>query len=149
VSYYDATFAKGDGSYVFNGAQTTTNYSRIYQYDPLGQTSSTGYNSTTGWFANIFTSLAAESLTAVSFYTASKNSTYTLYVYTNTTSRPTSGQLSTTQSDTVAMPGYHTIALNTPVNLNANQYEFSVSSTSYIIMNVKRSADASINIPYL
>ena len=125
VSYYDATFAKGDGSYVFNGAQTTTNYSRIYQYDPLGQTSSTGYNSTTGWFANIFTSLAAESLTAVSFYTASKNSTYTLYVYTNATSGPTSGQLSVIQSGTVAMAGYHTIALNTPVNLSANQ-QFSV-----------------------
>ncbi|MDQ5987243.1 MAG: hypothetical protein CSYNP_02980 [Syntrophus sp. SKADARSKE-3] len=125
VSYYDSTFAKGDGSYVFNGAQETTNYSRIYQYDPLGQTSSTGYNSATGWFANIFTSQAAESLTAVSFYTASKNSTYTVYVYTNATSGPTSGQLSTNQSGTTAMAGYHTISLNTPVTLSTSQ-KFSV-----------------------
>ena len=70
-----------DKNYVFNGAQPTTNYIRLYQYDPLGWTSGVGYTVTTGWFANIFTAAANEQLTAASFYVASPNSPYEIYVY--------------------------------------------------------------------
>ena len=98
----------------------------LYQYDTLGWTTSTGYGSTTGWFANVFTAAATEQVAAASFYTASPNATYTLYVYTNVgSSGPTGGTLAGTQSGTIADAGYHTITLSTPVTVTSGQ-KFSV-----------------------
>jgi C1A family cysteine protease len=124
ISYYDSRVGKEN--YVFRTAQSTTNYTRAYQYDTLGWTTSTGYGSTTGWLANVFTAAATEQVAAASFYTASPNATYTLYVYTNVgSSGPTGGTLAGTQSGTIADAGYHTITLSTPVTVTSGQ-KFSV-----------------------
>ena len=75
VSYYDARVGKEN--YAFTTAEPTTNYTRVYQHDTLGWTTSTGCGSTTGWLANVFTAAATEQIAA-----ASSNATYTLHVYT-------------------------------------------------------------------
>lgn len=125
ISYDDSQLAR-DYSYVFNGAQPTNNYTRIYQYDPLGWTSGLGYGSTTGWFANIFTAAANEQLTAVSFYVASPGSPYEIYVYSNVVAgAPRSGSLGSANTGTMATPGYHTVTLTSPVSVTAGQ-SFSV-----------------------
>lgn len=123
VSYYDAVFPKA--SVVYTDSQPTTNYDRVYQYDPLGWCLSYGYSATTAWFANIFTAAATEDLVAVSWYAASVNSTYDLYIYTNAASGPRTGTLAATKSGTIAQPGYTTIALTTPLTVTAGQ-KFSV-----------------------
>jgi C1A family cysteine protease len=137
ISYYDANLGNCVGSpstcassetSVFNGAQPTANYSRIYQYDPLGMTNSYGYGSpnTTAWMANIFTAQASDPLTAVSFYTLAPSTTYTAYIYTNAASGPISGTLTGgSTSGTIASAGYYTITLSTPVPLTSGQ-KFSV-----------------------
>ncbi|WP_052566999.1 lectin like domain-containing protein [Candidatus Magnetobacterium casense] len=117
ISYYDKNIAKGQ-NVVFNNVESRSNYTSIYQHDPLGHTSSIGYNSETGWFANIFTSNGDELLSAVAFYTMSPNSSYTIYVYKDTT-------LMTTQDGSIPYAGYHTIKITQPVGLNAGQ-KFSV-----------------------
>jgi C1A family cysteine protease len=117
VSYYDSNIGKGNA--VFNSAQSAANYSKVYQYDPLGWVSSLGYESVTAWFANIFTAETTESLTAVSFYTGAVNSVYNLYIYTDASSGPVSGSLAGSQTGTIASAGYHTLTLTSPVNLAA------------------------------
>jgi C1A family cysteine protease/PKD repeat protein len=123
VSYYDTQI--GRDNTVFT-AQETTNYNRVYQYDPLGWTSSLGYSSDTAWFANVFTAAADENLAAVSFYTPSTNAVYQVQVYRDPTSGPinTAGAV-TTQSGTISLPGYHTVTLTTPVALTSG-HKFSI-----------------------
>ncbi len=123
ISYYDSEIGKDN--YVFNGAESTTNYDRVYQYDSLGWTNSVGYGSNTAWFANIFTAVESEQLSAVSFYTVSTNSTYKIYIYTNVTSDPIGGSFAGSQTGSIALPGYHTIPLNFPLFLPSGQ-KFSV-----------------------
>jgi C1A family cysteine protease len=124
ISYYDSKIGKYN--YVFNDAEPATRYDRVYQYDPLGWVTSSGYTgSNTAWFANIFTAVGSEGLAAVSFYTASPNSSYELYIYGAVTSGPTNGSLAGSQRGTIASAGYHTISVNPPVALASGE-KFSV-----------------------
>jgi hypothetical protein len=131
VSYDDGIFGRScsngscSPSYSFREAEPIMNFSRVYQYDPFGWVSSVGYTSvdkTTGWFANIFTAVASERLSAVSFYAASPNSPYTIYIYGGVTAGvPRSGTLAATQTGTLQLPGYNTISLSSPVNLTSGE----------------------------
>ncbi|MCX6376740.1 MAG: lectin like domain-containing protein, partial [Armatimonadetes bacterium] len=124
ISYYDSKV----GSYnaMFNNAEATSNYIRRYDYDPLGWVSSVGYGSNTAWFANIFTAAVTECLAAVSFYTASPNSSYEVYVYLDpTTGSPRAGTLAATKTGTIANPGYKTMVLNSTVSLTVG-HKFSI-----------------------
>jgi len=123
VSYYDSNI--GSGNAVFNNAEPATNYNLIYQYDPLGNTSGLGYRSDTAWFANIFTATRDSLLKAVGFYTASLNSSYEIYIYQNATSGPISGMLSGSKMGAIAIPGYHTITLDSAISVPSGQ-KFSV-----------------------
>ncbi|MDW7761645.1 MAG: lectin like domain-containing protein [Acidobacteriota bacterium] len=125
VSYYDEYFASRGMNAVFT-SEDPANYDVIYQYDPLGKTSSMGYNSNTAWFSNIFTSTTTYPLKAVSFYTGSTQNSYEIYVYKNVSDgEPTSGTLSATKSGKLFSPGYFTIPLDRAVALTINQ-KFSV-----------------------
>lgn len=121
LSYYDTSLT---GYTIFFG-EPTTNFDYIYQYDPLGWVSSYGYGSNTAWFANIFTATSNQNLKAVSFYTASPNSPYEIYIYTNVTSGPRTGTLSGTKTGTIPNAGYNTILLDSQISLTSGQ-KFSV-----------------------
>jgi len=119
VSYYDTKI--GSNNYVYT-AEAATKYARIYQYDPLGQISAYGYNSTTGWFSNIFTAQNYENVEAVSFYTMDINAAYEVYLYKGVTGgAPRSGTLAAQISGTIPFPGYHTVPLNVPVGVTAGE----------------------------
>ncbi|HOX23580.1 MAG TPA: C1 family peptidase, partial [Elusimicrobiales bacterium] len=47
ISYYDSKIA--EETFIFHDAEATTNYSRVYQYDPLGWVGSIGYSAKTAW----------------------------------------------------------------------------------------------------
>lgn len=124
MSYYDSVLGKTENA-VFTAAPVT-NYDQVYQYDPLGWISSTGYGSNTAWFANVFTATANGSVAAASWYCPAPNSGYTLYVYTNPTSGPiSSAGPATSASGTIATAGYHTAQLPTSVPIVTGQ-RFSV-----------------------
>jgi C1A family cysteine protease len=113
ISYYDKMLGKA-ASWVFGTAQPVTNYSRQYQYDPLGWVDSWGFNSTTGWFKNVFTAVANEQLEAVSTYVASNSSPYSIYIFTGNT-------LAGQANGIFPSAGYHTAVLPTPVALTKGQ----------------------------
>ena len=121
ASYYDANLKNNT---VYVAVEPNSNYYRVYQYDPLGQTSSLGYGNNTGWFSNVFTaSEGSTQVSAVSFYTLTVNSSYELYVYRGmpTDGDPRSGTLVSSQSGSFPYAGYHTIPLTTLVPLASGQ----------------------------
>lgn len=124
MSYYDGVVGKTENA-VFT-AETAVNYDQIYQYDTLGWVSSTGYGANTGWFANVFTASSDCAVAAASWYAPAANSSYTLSVYTDPTSGPTStaGALATV-SGTLATAGYHTVRLPSNIPVSAGR-KFSV-----------------------
>ncbi len=109
ISYYDTSLQM---AVAFTAVDTTT-YDRNYHYDPLGWVSNVGFGLDTAWFANIFTALSDETLTAVSFYTAAPDSAYQIFIYTDPTGGPIGpGGVKATASGTIGVPGYHIIDLS-------------------------------------
>ncbi len=120
MSYYDTKVA--NESAVFMGSESTSNYARMYHYDPLGWVSSLGLGSTTAWAANIFTATVSENLRAVSFYAAVAGTKYEIYIYTGISAgQPRSGTLRSSKSGTLTEAGYHTVTLSTTAALTAGQ----------------------------
>jgi C1A family cysteine protease len=123
LSYYDTVI--GASNYQFRSFDQPTTFATIYQYDPLGKTSTSGYGSETAWFANVFTAAAAETVTAIGLHAASAGSTYDWYLYTGVSAgAPRSGTLAASGSGTMAAPGYHVVSV-TPTAVTAGQ-KFSV-----------------------
>jgi C1A family cysteine protease len=120
VSYYDVLFAYGT-SYVFEGNQSTANYSTEYQYDPLGMVTGVGYGVNSAWAGTIFTAKDSNPVLAVSTYALAAGTTYTIKVYTGASGTPTNGSLAATVSGTFTYAGYHTVSLPTRVAVTKGQ----------------------------
>lgn len=124
ISYYDATFAKGQEQVaVFIGAEDTDNYNKIYQYDPLGCVTTVSNNTNTAMIANAFVSgYNNEVLKAVSFYTFEKGVKYEVYAvkdfFDNNSLTNTGEPLASGQLD---YAGYHTVNLEKTVNIGAGK----------------------------
>jgi len=142
-SYYDTRMCS-EASAAFINGESVTNYSSVYQYDPLGWVGQVGYTSTTtAWGANIFTATNYASVRAVGFYAPDVNMNYTIYIYRNITAgSPRSGTLELTQTGSSSYAGYHTVLLNTPVSLSSGRL-FSV-----VIKFINSSTNAPIAIEY-
>ena len=110
ISYYDSVLFKNGSAYCFQAAEPTTNYAHVYQYDPLGHTSSVGYGATTAWEANVFVATDTEDVSAVGFYTLDVNCSYEAKVYGSWNGSEFSKLLSSTMG-TIPSPGYHTVVL--------------------------------------
>lgn len=121
VSYYDENFAM-DENVVFNGADATTNYKSIYQYDPLGLVENAGYETDTAWMSNVFTASSSDNLAAVSFYTVVPDSNYEVYVCNNYTGMNdlTSNRV-LKASGSISEKGYHTIKLSSAVPVTSGK----------------------------
>ncbi|MHB0937839.1 MAG: lectin like domain-containing protein [Armatimonadota bacterium] len=122
MSYYEPTLRQNT---VYYEVEAVSNYSRCYQYDPLGMVSSTGYGNNTGWLANIFTAAGSDLISAVGTFAQKPDSTYQLSVYLDPTNGPIGGTPVATQSGTFTDAGYHTVSLNSPVMVMPGQ-RFSV-----------------------
>lgn len=115
ISYYDSVI--GSENVVFNNAEPISNYSSVYQYDPLGQTAAVPFpiNPNTAWFANVFTANSDDALSAVSFYTNGPNSKYEVWLYNY--SNGTLTKNSRVNSGTIDYAGYHTVKLANSLDL--------------------------------
>ena len=107
ISYYDSLI--GLENVVFNNAEPLSNYSSVYQYDPLGQTTSVQFrsNPNIAWFANVFTANSNDVLSAISFYTNYPNSKYEIWLYDY--DRGTFTKNKSLNSGTMEYAGYHTV----------------------------------------
>jgi hypothetical protein len=105
VSYYDATFGRDEYAATFEGARPTTDYSAIYQYDPLGDVGSLGAGTTTFWGANKFAAAADSTLGAVGFYALAPSTAYQVWEGAST------GSLTKVAEGTLPQMGFHTVTL--------------------------------------
>ena len=127
ISYEDVPNLNGNAYFYDYG--TSDNYDYNYQYD------GGVYN---GWYpyyasnaANVYTANSAETLKAIGFYTEDVQYTCTIKIYKNCTGNPVSGTLVSTQTTTEPYAGFHTVVLDTPVDLNAGDtYSVVVSQTT-------------------
>lgn len=110
ISYYDSVLFKKSSAYCFQAAEPTTNYTHVYQYDPLGHTWSYGYGTAPAWEANVFVAAATENVRAIGFYTLDVDCSYEAKVYGSWDGSTFSNLLSST-TGTIPSPGYHTIVL--------------------------------------
>ncbi|MFT8888456.1 MAG: lectin like domain-containing protein [Ethanoligenens sp.] len=116
ISYCDTVFGE-DGSTVYDDAESTGNYSEIYQYDPLGFTASTEGSSGIQWMANVFKANDNNSLTAVSFYTLAPSAGYKVYVIPQYTGSLSGSTRKLVASGTESEAGYHTAKLSASTTL--------------------------------
>jgi hypothetical protein len=124
ISYYDTRIGRDNAMFT---AESPNDYSRVYQYDPLGWVANFGFGSDTAYYANVFTSVGNEQLKAVGFYTSATNTEYEVKVFLNPDSGPiSSAGYSSEQNGTIRLPGYHTIRLDNPVSLKKGD-RFSVA----------------------
>ncbi len=115
VSYHDSKFGRASPIAVFNDAESTSNYTSIYQCDPFGDCSAFGYSSSTGWFANVFTAQTTAALGAVGFSTLSPGTSYKVYT------GPALASKTLRASGTLVYMGYHTVALPSRVDITNGQ----------------------------
>jgi len=115
VSYCDARIGKSAYNLVFNGVETTANYTGVFQHDPLGYTGSYGYQAPTAWFANVFTPDTTANVAAVSFYTRAPGSSYQLFAGSSL------GAMQAKGSGTLAGAGYHTVTLTPQYTASAGR----------------------------
>jgi|GEM_PF-2424140 Cysteine protease len=117
VSYFDSLI--GSDNVVFNNAEPVSNYSSVYQYDPLGETTPVPFPSSpnTVWFANVFTAKSNDALSAVSFYTNGPNSEYEVWLYAYNNGTLTKNKR--LNHGSIEYAGYHTIKLSDSVELTS------------------------------
>jgi C1A family cysteine protease len=115
VSYYDGVFGRIDPMASFDNAGATTNYSAVYQYDPLGDVNDLGYGSSTAWFANVFTAQSTAAINAAGFYTLTPSTAYQVYTGSSLST------LALNTSGTMTYMGFHTVPLTTPLAITAGQ----------------------------
>lgn len=125
ISYYDSSLGGSAIAYFIDKPDSLMKFDRIYYYDQLGKTSSTGYGSDTAWGANIFTAENDGNIVAVSLFTNSSTTSYDIYIYdtfNGSTFRTIKGG---PYSGTLSGKGYHTIALSDEVSIEEGE-DFSV-----------------------
>lgn len=114
--------------------EAVDNDMKIYYYDALGWTGSYGWDDISDVYAaNVFKSeRSGETLQDIGLYIPKNNLDYKIDIYKVGNSMPSSSPVKnspvSSQSGTFAYAGYHTVTLNTPVELNMGEY-FSVVVT--------------------
>jgi C1A family cysteine protease len=116
VSYYDSVLGRiNNPMAVYNKADSTTNYTGVYQYDSLGQVNVCGFSSSTGWFANVFTATSSAAVGAVGFYTQTPGTDYEVYTGASLATKTLAA------SGTLAYMGYHTVTLPSLAGITKGQ----------------------------
>lgn len=122
VSYYDSFFAAYNTTASYCSAESNNNFDMIYQYDPCGAVATTA--DTYEYCANVFpedgeTLKTDEILRAASFYTLNPNTQYSVYVVTDFYDESSFDNMMLVETGAFVYPGYHTVRLSKPVELDA------------------------------
>jgi C1A family cysteine protease len=114
VSYYDRSFAFDDCT-SYSRVSPTSDYSRNYQYDTLGWTTSLGYpdmpDPSVAWAANRFTAKGNERIVAEGFYAPAGGTLYQVWAGRTLSSLTLRG------AGTIALPGFATVDLTMPLKV--------------------------------
>ena len=115
VSYYDRSFA-WDECTSYSRVDPASDYSRNYQYDTLGWTTSLGYpdvaDPSVAWAANRFTAKGNERIVAEGFYAPAAGTEYQVWAGASLTTLTLRG------SGTATLPGFVTADLSTALKVH-------------------------------
>jgi C1A family cysteine protease len=132
ASYADVNACKFAES--FSSAAGPGVYGNVYYYDDYGDVNEV----TVSTAFNAFTAEAGEPLNAVGFFTQADNASYTVRLY-DTYSNYTLSNLLTSKSGSLATAGWHTVDLNSSVQLTDGDQFFvylSLSNAGYYPMAI-------------
>lgn len=124
VSYYDLCLGSRDINTVCPKLENRKNYGGIYQYDPMGATTTYGYDKQM-YQANVFpkkgsVTSTSQDLQAVSFYTYDAGYRYEIYVVKNYKDKNSLKNLGApVKSGTMEYAGYHTVELDNSLKISA------------------------------
>ena len=124
VSYYDLCLGSRDINTVCPKMENRKNYGGVYQYDPMGATTTYGYDKQM-YQANVFPKKGSvtstlQDLQAVSFYTYDAGYHYEIYVVKNYKDKNSLKNLGTpVKSGIMEYAGYHTVELDDSVKISA------------------------------
>lgn len=126
ISYYDASLGIKSFSAAYSGVEDTNNYSKIYQYDPLGPTVAHTFGASDRLLcANVFPAendggvASDEELAAVSFYTVDPGVQCKVYVIEDyRESKDLKNINNPVINKTIKDAGYHTIKLDSPITIS-------------------------------
>lgn len=119
VSYEDSN--AGDTVISYSRIEETDNYDRIYQTDDCGWQGKQGYDDDTCWFANVYTAVSDEWLSAVGVYATAAEASCEVYVVPDFAGPESFEKKEFLQSCEMDAKGYYTIDLETPVALEAGE----------------------------
>ncbi len=133
ISYEDTSIQGSEA--VFYGVDLEDNYTletaNLYQYDGSGMAGWENYGKTV-YASNIYQTINdGEVLREVGFFVDQTGLDYTISIYNNVSSTPTSGTLATTQSGRLEDAGYYLLKLDNPVRLTKGaKYSVVIKLTS-------------------
>ncbi len=130
ISYYDMTLAN---AMVIppDAVQPTNNYTKKYEYDPLGLVNVAGYHNDSAYFCNVFdVDNSYRSICAVSFYTPTINCSYEIWIYDKVTSNSPIGTEVLDIKGTEEFAGYHTIKFDEKCNISGGRFSVVVKLVS-------------------
>ena len=120
VSYMDANI--GIHNIVYTGVEKTDNYDKIYQSDLCGWQGILGYDSSSGYFANVYETESAEKIKAVGFYATDVATSYTVYVASDFNGVQSFNEMKVVASGVFENAGYYTVKLDEPVLVDGGKY---------------------------
>ncbi|MCI6020006.1 MAG: lectin like domain-containing protein [Clostridiales bacterium] len=107
ISYEDTNI--GVYNMVYTSVEPADNYDYIYQSDGLGWLGNIGYNEPSAWFANVYTALGRQNLSAVSFYATDQDTYYEVYAVPEYTTQDSLNDAVFMQSGYLEDAGYYTV----------------------------------------
>lgn len=119
VSYEDANV--GNTVIAYSRIEDTDNYTRIYQTDACGWQGKQGYDDDTCWFANVYTAVSDEWLSAVGVYATAPQVWCEIYFVPDFAGPDSFGKKEFLQSYEMDAKGYYTLDLETPVALKEGE----------------------------
>lgn len=119
VSYEDANV--GNTVIAYSRIEDTDNYTRIYQTDACGWQGKQGYDDDTCWFANVYTAVSDEWLSAVGMYATAPQAWCEIYFVPDFAGPDSFGKKEFLQSYEMDAKGYYTLDLETPVALKEGE----------------------------
>lgn len=125
ISYYDGSLGASAIAAMIDRPDPLLKFDRIYSYDPLGRTSSTGYGKKPAWGANIFHAVADGDIVAVGLSTTAAQARYRIYIYDDFNGSGFERILGGPYSGTLEGKGYHTVPLPDSVSIDSGD-SFSV-----------------------
>ncbi len=125
ISYYDNSLGASAIAYFVDKPDSLLKFDKVYFYDKLGKTSSTGYGNSTAWGANVFTAENDGNIVAVSLFTTTSETSYVISVYDEFDGGSFQTVKGGPYSGSLSGKGYHTVVLPSEVSIQAGD-DFSV-----------------------